>query len=57
MSERERQRERKPYTPPELEEIELMPEETLSAGCKLAASGPSGGSGCILGSCVSDIGS
>jgi len=56
MSENEPKSERKPYVPPKLEQIELMPEETLSAGCKMIASGPTGGN-CIIESCVSDIGS
>ena len=47
---------RKPYSPPLLEQVDLEPEETLSAGCKSFASGPSG-SDCILDNCVSDYGS
>ncbi len=56
MSENEPERTRKPYTPPQLEEVELEPEEALTAGCKLLASGPSGGN-CIIENCVLELGS
>lgn len=57
MSENESERKRKPYTPPEVEQIELMPEETLGSGCKMAASGPTPSGNCFIQTCVVEIGS
>ena len=59
MNKDESRRGRKTYGKPEVQRIELRPEESLAAGCKTLSSSESGqpaGTPCTVGGCF-DIGS
>ena len=46
--------ERKPYEKPEIRRVQLQPEESLAASCKVGGMSASMGSVCIADTCFSD---